>query len=34
VQGVVTGVNLCQNPPLLTVGGQNIALSQIQSISH
>ena len=34
VQGVVTGVNLSQNPPLLTVGGQNIALSQIQSISR
>jgi len=34
VQGVVTGVNLSQNPPLLTVGGQNIPLSQIQSISR
>jgi flagellar basal-body rod modification protein FlgD len=34
VQGVVSGVDLSQNPPLLTVGGQNIALSQIQSISR
>ncbi len=34
VQGVVSGVDLSQNPPLLTVGGQNITLSQIQSISR
>ena len=34
VQGVVSGVDLSQNPPQLTVGGQNFALSQIQSISH
>jgi|ERR1700728_2060754 len=34
VQGVVSGVNLSQNPPLLTVGGQNIALSSIQSITR
>jgi flagellar basal-body rod modification protein FlgD len=34
VQGVVSGVNLSQNPPQLTVGGQNVAISQIQSISR
>jgi flagellar basal-body rod modification protein FlgD len=34
VQGVVTGVNLSQNPPQLTVGGQNFSISQIQSISR
>jgi flagellar basal-body rod modification protein FlgD len=34
VQGVVSGVNLSQNPPLLTVGGQNYTISQIQSISR
>jgi flagellar basal-body rod modification protein FlgD len=34
VQGVVTGVNISQNPPTLTVGGQNVAINQIQSISH
>jgi flagellar basal-body rod modification protein FlgD len=34
VQGVVSGVNVSQNPPLLTVGGQNFTINQIQSISH
>jgi flagellar basal-body rod modification protein FlgD len=34
VQGIVSGVNLSQTPPLLTVGGQNVAISQIQSISR
>jgi len=34
VQGVVSGVNVSQNPPLLTVGGQNFTISQIQSISR
>ena len=32
VQGVVSGVNLSQNPPTLTVGGQNFPINQIQSI--
>jgi flagellar basal-body rod modification protein FlgD len=34
VQGVVTGINLSQNPPQLTVGGQSIPINQIQSISR
>lgn len=34
VQGVVSGINLSQNPPLLTVGGQNVPINQITSISH
>jgi len=34
VQGVVSGVNLTQNPPTLTVSGQNVQISQITSISH
>ena len=34
VQGTVSGINLSQNPPLLTVGGQNVAISAIQSISR
>jgi flagellar basal-body rod modification protein FlgD len=34
VQGVVSGVNVSQNPPLLTVGGQSFTISQIQSISR
>jgi flagellar basal-body rod modification protein FlgD len=33
VQGTVTGVNVSQNPPTLTVGGQSYALSAIQSIN-
>jgi flagellar basal-body rod modification protein FlgD len=34
VQGVVSGVNINQNPPTLTVSGQNVPMSQIQSISN
>jgi len=34
VQGTVSGVNLDQNPPTLVVGGQNVAISQITSITH
>src|SRR5208282_5297944 len=34
VQGVVSGVNLTSNPPTLTVGGQNIRISQVTSITH
>jgi len=33
VQGTVTGVNLSQNPPQLTVGGQSYPISAIQSIN-
>jgi flagellar basal-body rod modification protein FlgD len=33
VQGVVTAVNTSQNPPTVTVGGQSVPISQIQSIS-
>jgi flagellar basal-body rod modification protein FlgD len=33
MQGTVTGVNLAQSPPLLTVNGQNVQISQIQSIT-
>ncbi len=34
VQGTVTGVNLSQNPPTVTVGGQSVPISQIQSVSN
>jgi len=34
VTGVVTGINLSQNPPTLTVGGQNVAINQIVSITR
>ena len=34
VQGVVTGVNMSQSPPTLTVGGQSYPISAIQSISN
>jgi len=34
IQGIVSGINLSQNPPQLTVGGQSIPISQIQSISR
>jgi len=34
VQGTVTGVNMSQNPPTLTVGGQSVPISQIQSLSN
>jgi flagellar basal-body rod modification protein FlgD len=33
VQGKVTAVNVSQNPPTITVGGQNYPISAIQSIS-
>ena len=32
-QGTVTGVNLSQNPPQITVGGQSYPISAIQSIN-
>ena len=32
VQGVVSAVDLSQNPPVLTVGGQKFTLSQILSV--
>jgi len=34
VQGVVTAVDVSQTPPQLTVGGQKVPISQIQSISR
>jgi flagellar basal-body rod modification protein FlgD len=34
VQGTVTGVDLSQNPPQLTVGGQNYPISSIQAINN
>jgi flagellar basal-body rod modification protein FlgD len=34
VQGTVSAVNLSQNPPTLIVGGQNVPISEITSISH
>ena len=33
VQGTVSGIDLSQNPPQLTVGGQNYPISAIQSIN-
>jgi len=33
VQGTVSGVDLSQNPPQLTVGGQSYPISAIQSIN-
>jgi flagellar basal-body rod modification protein FlgD len=33
VQGVVTAVNTSANPPTLTVGGQSVPLSEIESIN-
>jgi flagellar basal-body rod modification protein FlgD len=33
VQGVVSAINLSQNPPLVTVDGQSYPINQIQSIS-
>jgi flagellar basal-body rod modification protein FlgD len=33
VQGTVTAVNVNQNPPQVTVGGQSYPISAIQSIS-
>jgi flagellar basal-body rod modification protein FlgD len=32
VQGTVTGVNMTQTPPTLTIGGQNYPISSIQSL--
>ncbi len=32
VQGVVTAVNMTQTPPTLTVGGQSVPISSIQSV--
>jgi len=34
VQGVVDSVDLSQNPPVLSVGGQNFTISQIKKISR
>jgi flagellar basal-body rod modification protein FlgD len=34
VQGTVTGINLSQNPPQLTIGGQSYPISAIQSINN
>ena len=34
VQGVVSAVDVSQTPPQLTVGGQKVPISQIQSISR
>jgi flagellar basal-body rod modification protein FlgD len=33
VQGTISSVNVSQNPPLVTVGGQNYPISAIQSIN-
>ena len=33
VQGTISSVNVSQNPPLVTVGGQNYPISSIQSIN-
>jgi hypothetical protein len=32
VQGVVTGVDISQSPPTLTVGGQSYALNQVTQV--
>jgi flagellar basal-body rod modification protein FlgD len=34
VQGVVDSVDLSQNPPLLSIGGQNFTINQIKKISR
>jgi len=34
VQGVVSGVDVSQNPPLLTIGDQSYPLSQVTQILH
>jgi flagellar basal-body rod modification protein FlgD len=34
VQGTVSGVNISANPPTLTVNGQSVPISQVQSISN
>ena len=33
IQGTVSGVNMSQNPPQLTIGGQSYPISSIQSIN-
>jgi flagellar basal-body rod modification protein FlgD len=33
VQGTISSVNISQNPPMITVGGQNYPISAIQSIN-
>src|SRR5580704_15193575 len=33
VQGIISSVNVSQNPPLVTVGGQSYPISSIQSIN-
>jgi flagellar basal-body rod modification protein FlgD len=33
VQGTISSVNITQNPPMITVGGQNYPISAIQSIN-
>jgi flagellar basal-body rod modification protein FlgD len=33
VQGVITGVDTSTNPPTLTINGQNVPMSEIQSIN-
>jgi|SRR5579863_2249293 len=34
IQGTVSGVNLSQNPPQLTIGGQSYPISAVQSINN
>ena len=34
IQGTVSGVNLSQNPPQLTVNGQSYPISAVQSINN
>ncbi len=34
VQGTVSAVNISANPPTVTVGGQSVPISQIQSVSN
>jgi flagellar basal-body rod modification protein FlgD len=34
VQGVVDSIDLSQNPPLLSIGGQNFTINQIKKISR
>jgi flagellar basal-body rod modification protein FlgD len=33
VQGIISAVDVSQNPPMVTVGGQNYPISSIQSIN-
>ena len=32
--GVVNSVDLTQNPPVLSVNGQNYTINQVQGVSH